>query len=71
MGGNDNVSALFRIVKTYFLSPIGTSCHFARRRKQITVFASNAKQSPGRVGYRKAYTFLLKSWDISLALNMT
>ena len=42
-----------------------------RRRKQITVFASNAKQTPGRVGFRKAYTFSLKSWDISLALNMT
>ena len=35
------------------------------------VFASGAKQTPGRVGFRKAYTFSLKSWDISLALNMT
>ena len=35
------------------------------------VFASVAKQSPGRVGFRKAYTISLWSWDISLALNMT
>ena len=42
-----------------------------QRRRSPIVFASNAKQSPGRVGFRKAYTFSLKSWDISLALNMT
>ena len=35
------------------------------------VFASAAKQTPGRVGFHKAYTISLKSWDISLALDMT
>ena len=35
------------------------------------VFASGAKQSPGRVGFRRIYTFSLRSWDISLTLNMT
>ena len=29
------------------------------------------KQTPGRVVFRKAYTFSLWSWDISLTLNMT
>ena len=33
------------------------------------VFASVAKQSPGRVGFRRIYTFSLWSWDISLSLN--
>ena len=67
---------------TYYLSPIGTSCHFAYAADApllslsrhfprfsggiypeggsavcFTVFASVAKQSPGRVGSRKAYTY--------------
>ena len=37
----------------------------------FTVFASGAKQSPGRVNFRKVCTFSLKTWDISLTLNMT
>ena len=35
----------------YFLSPIGTSCHFAFAADARFVFASVAKQSPGRVNY--------------------
>ena len=37
----------------------------------LLVFASVAKQSPGRVVFRKVYSLSLWSWDISLALNMT
>ena len=39
----------------YFLSPIGTSCHFAYAADARFVFASVAKQTPGRVVFRKAY----------------
>ena len=35
------------------------------------VFASIAKQSPGRVEVYGVYTLPLWSWDISLTLNMT
>ena len=41
---------------TYFLSPIGALRHFPRRRKQITVFASVAKQTPGRVEVYGVYS---------------
>ena len=39
---------------TYFLSPIGTSCHFPRRRKQdlfvcLCEGSEATKQTPGRV----------------------
>ena len=35
------------------------------------VFMSVAKQTPGRVAFRKVYTLPLWWWDISLTLNMT
>ena len=37
----------------------------------FTVFASVARQTPGRVNFRKVYALSLWSWDISLTLNMT
>ena len=33
--------------------------------------AQRLRQSPGRVNFRKVCTFSLKTWDISLTLNMT
>ena len=49
-----------------FLSPIGGNA----ATLSLSLRGSEAtKQSPGRVGFRKAYTFSLKSWDISLALK--
>ena len=47
--------------------------HFPRRRKRgLSLRGSETtKQTPGRVGFRKAYTILLWSWDILLSLNMT
>ena len=37
----------------------------------LLVFASVAKQTPGRVVFRKVYALSPRSWDISLTLNMT
>ena len=54
--GDGTVGYFAALNMTYFLSPIGTSCHFPRRRKQITVFASVAKQSPGRVEVYGVYS---------------
>ena len=61
---NDSISGLsivrwdisLTLNMTYFLSPIGALRHFPRRRKQITVFASVAKQTPERVEVYGVYS---------------
>ncbi len=58
---------------TYYLSPIGTLCHFPRRRKQLLSLRGKRSDEaiPREGGFLQSIFFSLWSWDISLALNMT